>query len=271
MLKLAQQGMRNIGRHVASAGALADLGGKSLRNGGRQLLSAGSFAHTIIIPMVGSLEATSLADGLDRAAGSGSASLGDSRLLPGESRRCLRRVAFNASGISARARQVRFKQPLAPILSRQFILKMDPKCWRRVLIRSVQYSGSTCLSARLSLRCGSLGLLPTTRCRTGQLCPNRGFPPCCGECVAVHGAESTVFKGGRHTPVCRDSISPFRQRRWAEGHTCSEPGSARRRMSAARGGAGGRAIRALRVPGGLCCGSGQQDRNVRVRCGERSR
>ncbi len=55
MLKLAQQGMRDIGRHVATAGPLADLGGKSLRNGGRQLLSARRFTHAVIIPMVGSL------------------------------------------------------------------------------------------------------------------------------------------------------------------------------------------------------------------------
>jgi hypothetical protein len=30
MLKLAQQRVRNVGRYVAAAGALADLGGKSL-------------------------------------------------------------------------------------------------------------------------------------------------------------------------------------------------------------------------------------------------
>lgn len=55
MLKLAQEGMRNIGRYVATAGAFADLGGKSPGNGGGQLLSAERLTHTIIIPMVRSL------------------------------------------------------------------------------------------------------------------------------------------------------------------------------------------------------------------------
>jgi hypothetical protein len=55
MLKLAQEGMRNIGRYVAMADAFADLGGKSLGDGGGQLLSTERLTHTTIIPMVGSL------------------------------------------------------------------------------------------------------------------------------------------------------------------------------------------------------------------------
>ncbi len=54
MLKLAQQRVRNVGRYVAPAGALADLGGKSLGNGGGQLLSPGRLTHAVILPMVGS-------------------------------------------------------------------------------------------------------------------------------------------------------------------------------------------------------------------------
>jgi len=54
MLKLAQQRVCNVGRYVAAAGALTDLGGKSLGNGGGQLLCPGRFTHPVIIPMVGS-------------------------------------------------------------------------------------------------------------------------------------------------------------------------------------------------------------------------
>src|SRR6266581_4746143 len=60
MLKLAQQRMRDIGRHVAAAGAFPDLGGKSLGNGGGQLLSAGRFTHIAIIPTVGSKNSATL-------------------------------------------------------------------------------------------------------------------------------------------------------------------------------------------------------------------
>ena len=54
MLKLAQEGMRNVGRYVATTGTFADLGGKPPGNGGGQLLSPGRFTHVAIIPMVGS-------------------------------------------------------------------------------------------------------------------------------------------------------------------------------------------------------------------------
>ena len=53
MLKLAQERVRNIGRHVAAADAFADLGGKPLGNGGGQLLGAQGFTHMVIIPTVG--------------------------------------------------------------------------------------------------------------------------------------------------------------------------------------------------------------------------
>jgi len=61
MLKLAQEGMRNVGRHIATTGTFADLGGKPPGNGGGQLLSPGRFTHVAIIPMVGSLAAALLA------------------------------------------------------------------------------------------------------------------------------------------------------------------------------------------------------------------
>ena len=68
MLKLAQQRVRNVGRYVAAAGALADLGGKSLGNGGGQLLSPGRFTHAVILPMVGSGSPTKSWDRLGSAA-----------------------------------------------------------------------------------------------------------------------------------------------------------------------------------------------------------
>jgi hypothetical protein len=54
MLKLAQEGMGHICRHVAAAGAFADLGGKTPGYGGGQLLCAERFTHVVILPMVGS-------------------------------------------------------------------------------------------------------------------------------------------------------------------------------------------------------------------------
>lgn len=55
VLNLAQQSMGNVGRHVAMAHALPNLGSEPLGDSGRQLLSTWRLTHRVIIPMVGSM------------------------------------------------------------------------------------------------------------------------------------------------------------------------------------------------------------------------